>query len=205
VEPNLRKHFDRAVIADPGADPGRLAAAAIAEGGRIRRKRRQLAAAGAAAGVVAALITAAGVSPLLGASLPEGPRETAAAAMIPAAPDCSMRPVETDATDVAIFLVAEATDRQRAALSTTLAADKRVTKVHFESRQEAYAKFVKLWADSPDFVKSVTPKSLPESYRLRLADPAQYEAFHRDYATRSGVEDIVGRACPASAPVGGVL
>ncbi|MFG1609049.1 permease-like cell division protein FtsX [Actinoplanes sp. NPDC049265] len=205
MEPNLRKHFDLAVIADPGADPGEMAAAAMAQGGRSRRKRRQLAIAGAAAGVVVVLVTAAGMGPLLGTRVPDHPRETIAAGMMLAAPDCSVRTVETDATDVAIFLTDEVTDRQRTALSKALNDDARVTKVLFESRQEAYAKFVKLWADNPDFVKSVTPRSLPESFRLRLASPATFVAFNRDYGRKAGVQDIIGRSCPESAPVGGVL
>jgi MYXO-CTERM domain-containing protein len=38
VEENLREQFDRAVGDDPGADPGPMAYAAIAGGGRIRRR-----------------------------------------------------------------------------------------------------------------------------------------------------------------------
>jgi cell division protein FtsX len=206
VEPNLRKHFDLAVSADPGADPGEMASAAMLQGNRIRRKRRQLAGAGVAAGVVAVLVTVAGVTLTNGATPPAEPSVTIAAAMMPmAAPACRIDPVTTDATDVAIFLVYEVTDRQRSALTKALTNDARVATVVYESRQQAYEKFVKLWKDSPDFVASVTPKSLPESYRLRLHDPAQFAAFNQEYAHKAGVQDIIGRTCAESAPVGGAL
>ncbi|MEV4348317.1 permease-like cell division protein FtsX [Actinoplanes sp. NPDC049596] len=105
---------------------------------------------------------------------------------------------------MAIFLTSEATRRQRSAIGSALANDKRVSSSVFENREQAYDKFRKLWADSPDFVASVTPDSLPESFRVRLADTSRYAAFHTDYAAMGGVQDIVGRVCPPSAPIGGV-
>ncbi|UQU64206.1 permease-like cell division protein FtsX [Couchioplanes caeruleus] len=205
MDADLRQHFDRAVTDDPGADPGEMALAAIAEGARIRRRRRQVAGAGVAAGVVALLAVVGGVSLRSGATESAGPAMTIAAAMMPvAAPSCSEKPVESGASDVAIFLGAEATDRQRSALGAALRGDPRVAELQFENRQQAWERFRRLWADSPDFVAAVSPSQLPESYRLRMVDRSQYRGLLATYAAMDGVQDVVGRVCPASAPIGGV-
>ena len=62
-----------------------------------------------------------------------------------------------------------------------------------------------LYGDSPDFVKAIAPDSVPASYRLRLHDRAQFTSFSREYAKKPGVRTIIGRVCPESAPIGGVL
>jgi hypothetical protein len=205
VEPDLRKQFDLAVSADPGADSGEMARFAMLQGGRIRHRRR-LAVAGLAAGVVAMIVTVSAVDLLDGAAPPAappaGPPVMVAAGMRLPAPDCSANPVTADATDAIIYL--NATDRQQSAIGEALNDDKRVVSVIFESREEAYARFLVLWKDSPDFVASVTPESLPSSYRLRLHDRAQFTTFSREYAKKPGVREIIGRVCPERAPVGGV-
>ena len=48
-----------------------------------------------------------------------------------------------------------------------------------------------LWRDSPDFVKSVGPDSLPESFRVKLKDPEQYKAFADQIQGLPGIQDIV--------------
>ena len=206
MDADLRRHFDRAVDDDPGADPGAMAYAAISAGGRIRRRRKLTAVAGVAAGVAAALGVAVGVHLQSPATRPADPPVTVAAAMRPmAAPACSAELVEDGATDVAMFLTQDVTDRQRSALRTALDDDARVDVLHYESREQAYQRFRTLWADSPEFVAAVRPDQLPESFRLRLVNPSDHAAFHAEYAAMDGVQDIIGRVCPASAPVGGVL
>ena len=205
MDANLRQHFDRAVSADPGADPGEMAHAAIVQGGRVRRRRRQTAVAGVAAGIVAALGVAAGVNHEPEAPGPANPPLTVAAAMMPvAAPSCTEKPVEHDATDVILFLAADAAERQRSAIMSALDDDARVESLEFESREQAFDRFRRLWADSPDFVAAVSADQMPESFRVRLVDAAQYSAFRAEYEATDGVDDVLGRVCPSSAPVGGV-
>jgi len=203
VDTSLRDQFDRAVSGDPGIDPGEMAHTAIAEGGRIRRRRKQMA---AAVGVVTVLATVAGLNLLPDAPKSQNPAVTLAAAqMLVAAPSCSPKPVDRNATDVIIFLATEATDRQRSALKSALDDDPRVDTLLFENREQAFQRFQAMWKDSPDFVAAVGPDQVPESFRLRLVDASQYTAFRGKYAAMDGVDDVIGRICPPSAPVGGTL
>lgn len=196
MDANLRDHFDRAVGDDPGDDPGTMAHVAIAARRRTRRRQRAV----ALVGVVAALGTAAVLS-----TGGEEPPTLTQAMMLVAAPSCSEEPVERDATDVALFLDDAVTGPQRSALAAALAGDDRVGAHSFETREQAYQRFRVLWADSPDFVAAVDVDQIPESFRLRLTDPGRYAALRDDYAAMAGVGQIVGRVCPVSAPVGGIL
>lgn len=206
MDMNLREHFDRAVSDDPGFDPGDMAHAAIAGGRRMRRRRGQMVAAGVAAGVVTVLGAVAGLNQLSEPPRPRSSTVTIAAAMMPvAAPSCSVKPVDRDATDVVIFLTAGVTDRQQSALKSALADDARVHTLQFENRGEAYQRFRMLWANNPDLVAAVSADQFPESFRLRLADASKYDALRTQYAAMDGVELIIGRICQPSAPVGGIL
>jgi cell division transport system permease protein len=209
MDENLREYFEQAVSDDPGADVEAMAHLAIARGGRVRRRRRQTAVAGVAAGMVAVLAVVTGVHLRSEKPGPASPTPAVAPTVAPAmllvsASDCSAQPVAADATDVAMFAAPHVTDQQLSALRTTLEADPRVKTVLFESRTQAYERFQRLWAESPDFLASVGPDMLPESFRLRLVDPSQYSAFRAEYQARPDIDLIEGRVCETSAPVGGV-
>ena len=183
-----------------------MAVVAIAEGGRLRRRRRWVAGGGVAAGLVAVMGGAAGLSLLAGRGDQPAPPVTLAAAMMPvSAPSCLPEPVETGATDVAVFLGQQVSDQQRAAIRNELRKDPRVAAVVFETRREAWEKFRVRWKQSPDLVAAVTVEALPESFRLRLVAGTDYTAVRDEYGAMDGVRDMVGRRCSADAPIGGTL
>jgi cell division transport system permease protein len=93
--------------------------------------------------------------------------------------------------EVSIFLREDATDAQSTAISQAIEQSPLVASKSFESRQQAFEKFKILWRDSPDFVKSVGPESLPASYRVKLKDPEQYKSFAGQVEGLPGVQDIV--------------
>ncbi|MEU4695250.1 permease-like cell division protein FtsX [Actinoplanes sp. NPDC023714] len=190
--------------ADPGADPGEMARVAMVEGGRIRQRRRMGVAGSAAAVVAVAMAVGFANTTVRDGGGGAKPTDLVAAAMRPPAPECSPDPVADGATDAVIYL-SEPTDRELAEVGRELEGDSRVGALVFESRGDAYERFVALWADSPDFVAAVRPESLPVSYRLRLNDRDAFAGFSREYAEKPGVAQVVGRVCPAGAPVGGVL
>jgi cell division transport system permease protein len=93
--------------------------------------------------------------------------------------------------EVSIFLSDTVTDAQRTSLDAALQSNPLVANKTYESREEAFAKFQKLWADSPDLVKAVQPGQLPESFRVKLKDPEQYKAFAAQINGMQGIQDIV--------------
>jgi cell division transport system permease protein len=96
-----------------------------------------------------------------------------------------------DKIEVSIFLRENASDADSAAISQAIDQNPLVATKSFESREQAFEKFKVLWRDSPDFVKSVGPESLPASYRVKLKDPEQYKQFASAMEGLPGVQDIV--------------
>jgi cell division transport system permease protein len=96
-----------------------------------------------------------------------------------------------DEIEVAIFMNEDATEAQRTSLDAALAANPLVADKRYESKEQAYQKFQELWQDSPDFLKSVQPGQLPESFRVKLKNPEQYEAFTSSIQGIEGIQDVV--------------
>jgi cell division transport system permease protein len=93
--------------------------------------------------------------------------------------------------EVSIFLRDDVTEAQRTAINQAIDGNPMVESKTYETRQEAFEKFKVLWRDSPDFINSVTPDSLPESFRVKLKDPEQYAAFAEQIKGQQGIQDIV--------------
>jgi cell division transport system permease protein len=93
--------------------------------------------------------------------------------------------------EVSIFLRTDVTDAQRTAVNQVLDSSTLVASKTYETRQQAFEKFKVLWQDSPDFIKSVGPDSLPESYRVKLKNPEQYKTFADQIQGQQGIQDIV--------------
>ena len=93
--------------------------------------------------------------------------------------------------EVSIFLDEKITDGQSATIAQTIDQSPLVASKTYESREQAFEKFKVLWKDTPDFVNSVGPESLPASYRVKLKDPEQYKQFAAQVQGLPGVQDIV--------------
>jgi cell division transport system permease protein len=193
VQQDLRTLFAQALDHEPAPAPGDPVEQAMAHGRRIRRRRGLLVGGSAAAAVLAVTVALN-----LTSADPPPPRVSAAAmVMAPADASCTW-PVRDDASDVSIFLTDAITQPQLAALREALTADPAVREMRFETRLQAYEKFKRLWADSPDFVAAVSPGSLPQSFRLRLAEPSGFRQFAAGIRARAGVQDVIGRSCPGT-------
>ena len=64
-----------------------------------------------------------------------------------------------------------------------------VQEIYYESKAEAYARFTEQFADSP-IVDSVREDALPESFRVKLSDPTQYDVVASAFAGRPGIEQV---------------
>ena len=93
--------------------------------------------------------------------------------------------------EVSIFLRDDVTEAQRTAINQAIDGNPLVQSKTYETREQAFEKFKVLWRDSPDFINSVGPDSLPESFRVKLKDPEQYAAFADQIKGQQGIQDIV--------------
>jgi cell division transport system permease protein len=64
-----------------------------------------------------------------------------------------------------------------------------VDRVYYESKQEAYQRFMTQFRDSV-LSENVTVDQMPESYRVRLKNPEQYQVVSQVFDGRSGVESV---------------
>ncbi|GAA1878349.1 permease-like cell division protein FtsX [Asanoa iriomotensis] len=96
-----------------------------------------------------------------------------------------------DKIEVAIFLKPEITDEQRSALEGALKSDPMVREVIYESKDEAFTKFQSMFADVPAVVDAVKPGQLPESFRVGLVNPEQYQQVREAYVGKDGVDQII--------------
>jgi cell division transport system permease protein len=103
-----------------------------------------------------------------------------------------------DKVEVSVYLCGEASnsancngapvsDEQRTQLQNDLQATPLVEKVYYESKQDAFQEQFK---DSPDLVQNVTPDALPESFRVKLKDPTQFEVVASAFRDRPGVDEV---------------
>jgi cell division transport system permease protein len=105
-----------------------------------------------------------------------------------------------DKVEVSVFLCATestastchgaVTPGQRDAIKTELTRMPEVKRVYYESQQMAFQRFKEQFKDSPDLVRAVTPESLPESFRVKLVDPRQYQVVTDAVAAKPGVEQV---------------
>ncbi|GAA4681110.1 permease-like cell division protein FtsX [Phytohabitans rumicis] len=103
----------------------------------------------------------------------------------------SMKDFYYDQIEVAIFLNNDVTDAQRASLDSALRGDPLVAEVIYEDKAKAHEKFKVMYADAPDLVNAVKPDQLPESFRVRLKNPEQFQEINQKYQNSEGVETIV--------------
>jgi len=84
----------------------------------------------------------------------------------------------SDRIEVSVFLAPKISPEQRESIGQQLRGQQVVERVYYESKQEAYGRFKEQFKDSPDMVRNVSPDVLPESYRVKLRDPAQFAQVH---------------------------
>jgi cell division transport system permease protein len=66
---------------------------------------------------------------------------------------------------------------------------KYVAQVYFESKEEAFSRFKDQYKDSV-LSDNVTADQMPESFRVRLVNPQQYQAVSQQFRDRPGVDTV---------------
>ena len=93
--------------------------------------------------------------------------------------------------EISIFLTNEVTEAQRAEIPKVLDRIPLVQNVLYESKAEAYRRFRLQSQDQPDLLANITEDALPESYRVKLNDPEQYEVVASAVRDLPGVDEVV--------------
>jgi len=96
-----------------------------------------------------------------------------------------------DKIQVSIYLKKEVTDAERTSLEDAIKGDPLVESYFHETKAEAYENFKTMFRDAPDLVNSVKPDTLPESFRLSLKNPEEYQKAFDKYKSYPGISDII--------------
>jgi cell division transport system permease protein len=96
-----------------------------------------------------------------------------------------------DKIQVSIYLKKDIKPEERDTLEAAIKEDPLVESYFRETKEQAYENFQRMFADAPDLVASVKPDTLPESYRVSLKNPEEYQKAFDRYKDYPGISDIV--------------
>jgi cell division transport system permease protein len=89
-----------------------------------------------------------------------------------------------------VFLRDEATPEQIEELGAAISGMPEVSRRFFESKEQAFEEYKRMFKDSPAITENVDPNALPASYRIKLKDPNQAEAVAARLQGRPGVDEV---------------
>jgi cell division transport system permease protein len=92
--------------------------------------------------------------------------------------------------EVSVFLRDDASSEEVESLSRHIAEIPEVQEVFFENREEAYENFRELFRDNEALVENVDPEAMPQSYRVKLVDPADFPVIRARLAGDPAIDQI---------------
>ncbi|HEX9891985.1 MAG TPA: permease-like cell division protein FtsX [Actinomycetota bacterium] len=92
--------------------------------------------------------------------------------------------------EVSVFLREDVSGEQVDALGREVAGFPEVERVFFESRQQAFQRFQRLFRDSPTLVENVDVEAMPQSYRVKLTDPGKFAVIRARLAGQPAIDEI---------------
>jgi cell division transport system permease protein len=98
--------------------------------------------------------------------------------------------LQTRKVEVAVFLNPDVTQDERDSIHRDLLAMPEIATVTYESKDQAYEAFKILFRDEPTIVQNTPPDALPESFRVKLKDPNQFQVVSDRLNGRPGINDI---------------
>jgi cell division transport system permease protein len=113
----------------------------------------------------------------------------------------SMKDFWYDRVQVSIFLCGEDSEVPSCAEGAVTASQRNqirkdleeikplVEEIYYESQADAFKRFREQFRDSP-ILENVTQEALPESFRVKLSDPEQYEVVASAFRGRPGIEVV---------------
>lgn len=89
-----------------------------------------------------------------------------------------------------VFLREEITPEQSKELGSAISSMPEVAKVFYESKDQAFNEYKKMFEDTPAIWQNVDPNALPASYRIKLKDPNTAQAVASRLEGRPGVDEV---------------
>jgi cell division transport system permease protein len=96
--------------------------------------------------------------------------------------------------EISVFLKQNITQPQQDAISQELNSLPQVKQVYFENRHIAWLRFQKEFASQPALVHNTTESQLPESFRVKLKNPKQYNVVAQAVRNMPGVDQVAAEA-----------
>lgn len=89
-----------------------------------------------------------------------------------------------------VFLRDEITPEQSKELGSAISSMPEVSRVFYESKDQAFNEYKKMFEDTPAIWQNVDPNALPASYRIKLKDPNTAQAVASRLEGRPGVDEV---------------
>lgn len=96
----------------------------------------------------------------------------------------------TEKVQVAVFLQDTISDGDRSRLQTMLQDMPEVDSVRYESKQEAYRRFLQIFKGEPAITNNVTADAIPASFQVKLRDPSKFDVVAARLSGQPGIESI---------------
>lgn len=91
---------------------------------------------------------------------------------------------------VTVYLTVSATPAQKQAIEEYLRTLPLAGAVHFQNRNEAWARFIEQFKDHPDLIAATNPEVLPELFKLTLVSRDDLAKVRAQLQTMPGVEQV---------------
>jgi cell division transport system permease protein len=96
----------------------------------------------------------------------------------------------TGGVEISVFLQKDVSLSQQTHIGELLSGMPEVASVHFESQQEAWENFKRLYRGEKALLENTGPESLPTSFRVKLRDPEKYPVVAARLTGQPGIDNI---------------
>jgi cell division transport system permease protein len=97
----------------------------------------------------------------------------------------------TGKVEVAVYLQDTISTDERTRLYNLIQSMPEVSTVRYESKEQAYDRFKRIFSNQPALVQNVTAQALPASFRVKLKDPSKYDVVSARLQGQPGIERVV--------------
>jgi cell division transport system permease protein len=97
----------------------------------------------------------------------------------------------TEKVEVAVYLKDTVSLDDQNRLQAMIQGMPEVASVRYESKQDAFARFKRIFANQPALTQNVSSDALPASFRVKLKDPSKYPVVAARLQNQPGIERIV--------------